>query len=651
MKKILKYKKQILGGLGLCVSLMMLLSIILLTLTLLKYGPIEPVLRYTAMIIMGILWITFSIFLIRSLIKKKSWPKIVWMIVMVLFSSIFFYGNYVLSRASDTIDRIHKDTTIYSTSLITKKEANLSKIEDLKKIKIAISKNQDSIDGYQIGKEIIDEFHLLDNNEIVTYEDYPSIVKALYNKEVQAAFLPTNSYNSFAENQEKENLYKDILKETTVLLERSKEVKKEEKPVVEFSITKPFTVLLMGVDTISDNIKNSAANGDALMLVTFNPNTLNATILSIPRDTYVPITCLNNRENKITHAGWYGETCMEQTIENFTGIDIEYYVKVDFKAVVDLVDALGGIDVKVPKKIVEQDSHRQWGDKTIVIEQGQQHLNGEQALALARHRKTLVNGDIGRGQNQQLVIKGILNQLKKIRSVDTLLDLLDTLEKHMDTNFTRDQILSFYNIGMAILNATSEGNDPINMQQLYLNGYDRYIYEPSMGFALYNYIYYSGSLNDITKAMRVNLDLEKPEVITSFSYSINEPYTENVIGKNNTYTDKFIEVLPNFVGKTQQDVLSWSNKTGIKVSFETFNSSSSEHNEGDVMKQSYPSNYRLDEIANDRIIFTIVHKITDTIDNPTVDCTLEENKNLPICTVIPEEQPPVTPPENNEQTN
>jgi len=165
MKKILKYKKQILGGLGLCVSLMMLLSIILLTLTLLKYGPIEPVLRYTAMIIMGILWITFSIFLIRSLIKKKSWPKIVWMIVMVLFSSIFFYGNYVLSRASDTIDRIHKDTTIYSTSLITKKEANLSKIEDLKKIKIAISKNQDSIDGYQIGKEIIDEFHLLDNNE------------------------------------------------------------------------------------------------------------------------------------------------------------------------------------------------------------------------------------------------------------------------------------------------------------------------------------------------------------------------------------------------------------------------------------------------------------------------------------------------------
>ena len=118
----------------------------------------------------------------------------------------------------------------------------------------------------------------------------------------------------------------------------------------------------MGVDSKKENIKDSSFNGDALMLITFNPNTLNATILSIPRDSYVPIACFpGQRKNKITHAAWYGEECMIDTIENFTGIKIDYYLKINFKGVVKLVDALGGIDVDVPYQLCEQNSSRQWG--------------------------------------------------------------------------------------------------------------------------------------------------------------------------------------------------------------------------------------------------------------------------------------------------
>ena len=109
-------------------------------------------------------------------------------------------------------------------------------------------------------------------------------------------------------------------------------------------------MLLMGIDSTEEGLdKNAVANGDSLMLVTFNPKTLNATMLSIPRDSYVPISCFVGKyENKITHAAWHGTDCMMQTIEDYFGITIDYYAKVNFKGLVHLVDAVGGIDVEVP---------------------------------------------------------------------------------------------------------------------------------------------------------------------------------------------------------------------------------------------------------------------------------------------------------------
>ena len=107
------------------------------------------------------------------------------------------------------------------------------------------------------------------------------------------------------------------------------------------SVTEPFTVLLLGVDSEYDGLSNNAAfNGDSIMLLTFNPKTLSATIFSIPRDTYVPIACNNNKSNKINSAAGYGTKCMIDTIQNLIDINIDYYVKINFKGVVDLVEAL-----------------------------------------------------------------------------------------------------------------------------------------------------------------------------------------------------------------------------------------------------------------------------------------------------------------------
>lgn len=139
------------------------------------------------------------------------------------------------------------------------------------------------------------------------------------------------------------------------------------------NIKEPFTILLMGVDSTDEGLtKNTVANGDSLVLITFNPKTLNATMISIPRDSYVPIACWSGKpENKITHAAAYGTDCMMSTIEEYFDIKIDYYAKINFKGLVKLVDAMGGIDVEVPKDLCTDNSNR---EGEVCISQGYQHL-------------------------------------------------------------------------------------------------------------------------------------------------------------------------------------------------------------------------------------------------------------------------------------
>lgn len=215
------------------------------------------------------------------------------------------------------------------------------------------------------------------------------------------------------------------------------------------SISEPFTILLMGIDSIDEVLsKNAVANGDTLILITFNPKTLSATMLSIPRDSYVPIACWPNKaENKITHAAGYGTDCMINTIENYFDVNIDYYAKINFKGLVKLVDAVGGIEVDVEKELCTDNSSR---GEQVCIKPGLQTLNGEEALVYARNRKSLADGDFGRARHQQEIVKILINKVKDIRDVSKFLEILNTISNSLDTNFTNKQILSFYNIAKDI---------------------------------------------------------------------------------------------------------------------------------------------------------------------------------------------------------
>ena len=567
-----------------------------------KISGVEDKLRYIAMGVIFILNIAL-VFVIRKLFKKKKKVRsiiaIVLSIIMIVAQS--FLG-YFLYRTYSSLDSINKDKITYTTAVLVMKDSKVEKIDDLKEKKIGIVIDETSIDGYVIGMEIAKENKLEKN--IKEYSNVTSLVKDLYNKKVDAIIISKN-YPSMFKNIDK---YKNIEEDTKIVFEKSKTLTKEEASkytgddVLNFNtsdkIDKPFTLLVMGIDSTQKELsKNATGNGDSLMLVTFNPKTLNATILSIPRDTYVPIACFaGQRENKITHAAWNGESCMIRTIENFTGINIDYYVKVNFQGVISLVNALGGIEVDVPIEFCESNSKRSTKTENLIcLKTGKQKLNGEQALALARHRKTLLTGDLQRGVNQQLVVQGILNKIKSIRSASRLLTILDTVSMSMDTNFTTKQILSFYNIAKGLIKTSHGSSNLINMTQLYLNGSSAMIYDEGIGLTLYNYIPDKASLDAIVSAMKQNLGLEEVTVVKQMDFNIEKPFKQKVVGANVYGGGTSYTLMPDFVGSSESYASNWLSSHGIGVS--VVYKETSDVPEGQVISQSYPPNKRLDLVS------------------------------------------------------
>lgn len=557
-------------------------------------SSIETLIRY---IVIGVLiFIDLILFLkvrIASKKRKKKRSKRIGLIsFMLLYSLICFAVGLVIAYAYGQLNSLNKKYVTYTSDLVVMSDNEANKIDDIKDYTIGILNDKDSPDGYIIPQEMIKENKLEDDNEIKKYDDYSTMLVDLYAGDVDAIFITDNYVDMFSNVTG----YEDVGTDTKIILSKDKKMKKSDTSDEELSssgksITEPFTMLLMGIDSTDEVLeKNAIANGDTLILITFNPKTLNATMISIPRDSYVPIACWSDKaENKITHAAGYGTDCMMQTIENYFGINIDYYAKINFKGLVKLVDAVGGVEVNVDasQTLCTDDSSR---GSQVCIEPGLQTLNGEQALVYARNRKQLVNGDFGRGLHQQEIVMALIDKMKNITKVSSFMDILDTISNSLDTNLTTKQILSFYNVGKDIIkrSASKEASNLINIQQLYLQGQGQMIYDERMRMVLYNYVPNEQSKKDVVRAMKENLGLVEHKVIKEFSFSINEPYEKEVIGYGPYKSGSAYTLLPDFTGDSEAQARATASRLGISVTFVGGN--------GYVINQEYPAGKRIDKI-------------------------------------------------------
>lgn len=621
-------KKPILKITILILSIISLLSSGFAIYEIFLLGSIETTIRYIVMgilVLLDILIIFKTKGILKKRPKKKHSKRTGYIIFMVLYSLICLAVALVIFYVYGKLSNMNKSQITYSSSLVVMAKNEASEINDIKDYKIGVldKNNKNSPDGYIIPQEIIKENNLNDDNEIKSYDDYSSMITDLYLSEIDAVFLPTNYVSMFS------NLsgYESIADDTKIVVSKEKKMKKAATSKVETEssgkdITQPFTMLLMGIDSTDEVLeKNAVANGDTLILITFNPKTLNATMLSIPRDSYVPIACWPSKaENKITHAAGYGNDCMMNTIENYLGINIDYYAKINFKGLVKLVDAVGGVDIDVQQTLCTDNSSR---DGELCVQPGYQTLDGEHALVYARNRHALVNGDFGRNEHQQEIVLALTNKIKTINSVTKFMEILDTVSNSLDTNLTTQQMLSFYNIAKDIIkkSLSSDEVDLINIQQLNLAGNSQMIYDERMRMVLYNYIPNENSRKDIVQAMKENLELVEHVPVTEFSFSINEPYEKEVIGKGPYRTSSLYKLVPNFIGSTEAQARAKANQLGLKV---TFTGDSS----GVVVSQSYPEAKRVDLIKGN-IVLTLSNGKSNSVkdDDTTVKNDKDKNKD------------------------
>ena len=557
-------------------------------------SSIETLIRY---IVIGILLLIDLILFFRvrnaSRKRKKKRSKRIGLIsFMILYSLICFALGFVIAYAYGQLSSLNKKYVTYTSDLVVMSDNEAEDVKDIKDYTIGILKDKKSPDGYIIPQEMIEENKLQDENEIKKYGDYSSMLVDLYAGEVDAIFITDNYVDMFSNVTGYENVKTD----TKIILSKSKKMKKSDTSEQELSssgksLTEPFTMLLMGIDSTDEVLeKNAIANGDTLILITFNPKTLNATMISIPRDSYVPIACWSDKaENKITHAAGYGTDCMMQTIEDYFGVNIDYYAKINFKGLVKLVNAVGGVEVNVDadQTLCTDDSSR---GGQVCIKPGLQTLNGEQALVYARNRKQLANGDFGRGLHQQEIVMALIDKIKDIDKVSTFTKILDTISNSMDTNLTTKQLLSFYNIGKDIAkrSASKESSNLLNIQQLYLQGQGQMIYDERMRMVLYNYVPNLNSKKDVVRAMEENLGLKEHKVIKKFSFSINEPYEKEVIGYGPYKSTGTYTLLPDFTGDSEAQARATASSLGISVTFTG--------GDGYVIAQEYPAGKRVDKI-------------------------------------------------------
>lgn len=211
-------------------------------------------------------------------------------------------------------------------------------------------------------------------------------------------------------------------------------------------IEEPVSFLFLGVDN-NDERQLESTRADSIIYATLNPKTNEMTMVSIPRDTFVPIISngMTLRYDRINAAYAVGEeNTMVETVEGWLDVPVHYYATFNFAAFLDIIDELGGIDMNVPIAINEMDSNDQMG--SINLEEGYQNLNGEEALALARTRK--LDNDVARGERQQLIIEAIIKKALNFGSITKYTGIAETVGSNMKTNMRVSDMTAIAQTGL-----------------------------------------------------------------------------------------------------------------------------------------------------------------------------------------------------------
>ena len=313
------------------------------------------------------------------------------------------------------------------------------------------------------------------------YETVPELVQALYDGEVDAIIL-NQGYIALLEEMEE---FADFSQQTRIFYEFT--TLREVAPIAPNpAITRePFVIYCSGIDARQTDI-NIKSLSDVNILAVVNPETHQVLLLNTPRDYYVPMVSepYAGMRDKLTHAGSVGIEESMKVLCQLYGVDPGYYIRVNFVGLVDIVDALGGIEVvseesfwTVPLSVDDRN------EIPYYFEEGVNELSGIEALAFCRERKHLEDGDEQRGRNQMAVIKGIVNKAISPAILSSYADVLKAVEGCFLTNMPYEDMSALVKMQLKDMSGWdittfSVSGDPDYQQCASMPGWDLWVMWP-----------------------------------------------------------------------------------------------------------------------------------------------------------------------------
>ena len=266
--------------------------------------------------------------------------------------------------------------------------------------------------------------------DVQEYNNLIDEANALLNGEVQA-IIYNSSQTSIIQEQipEYEKSIKIIYTHNIVV-----EIQNE---VVDSDMTEPFAVYLSGMDTYNEI--SSADRSDVNIIAVVNPQSHQILLVTTPRDYYVTIPNISGRQrDKLTHAGIYGTDASMATLERLYEMDIQFFGRVNFTSLINIVDALGGLEV-----VSDEEFDTGWESGAMIhVNEGVNYFDGTSALAFCRERHALEDGDNARGRHQQAVITAMIKKMMSPAMLRGATEIIDSVSDGVDTNFTMEQIQS-----------------------------------------------------------------------------------------------------------------------------------------------------------------------------------------------------------------
>lgn len=367
--------------------------------------------------------IVFTLAMVVGLVKKHRTYKltILCFIIVLLLSGIYIYvTNYTLAT-SDFLGNVFQERAeTEDYYVVVRKTSSYDSVDDIA---------DETVYFFQIEDDVQSELESKVDVQFEAQNSLTGLGNNLLSEEIDVIFISSSQYAILSEEIE------DFESDTKIIYTATHEIERmigtaggnsNSKYTVENGI---FNVMISGIDT-SGNIRN-VGRSDANIVVTINTNTHEVLLTSIPRDYYVTLHG-KQAKDKLTHSGIYGINETVTTVEDLLDIDINYYVRVNFSTVVELVDTLGGIEVYSDYDFTRGNYH---------FNKGYNYIYGDAALVFSRERQSFAAGDNQRVKNQQHVIEAIM---KKVLNSTTILtkytSILNALEDNFQTNINQNEI-------------------------------------------------------------------------------------------------------------------------------------------------------------------------------------------------------------------